>query len=86
MPVPNRPNDSPVPSDSSNRETPKRGGFGAFSAMYRARWAMSYPNLHRAWPTDGNALPLALPHAVDAEPMPALSAPRRDAPNDDEHT
>ena len=85
MPVPNRPNDSPVPSDS-NRDTPKRGGFGEFSAMYRARWALSHPNMHRPWPADGNVLPLALPTAADAAPMPALSAPSRDVPNDHERT
>ena len=80
MSAPNQSNDPPVPSDASGRETPKRGGFGEFSATYRARWAMSHPNMVRQWPGD-TELPLTLPDAGDPEPIPAVSAPGRAVPN-----
>ena len=83
MSVPDRSKDPHVPSDASGPNTPKRGGFGEFSAMYRARWAMSHPNMLRQWPGD-SALPLALPNA--AEPIPAVIAPGREMPNDGEQT
>ena len=83
MSVPDRPIDTHIPQDSSERDTSKRGGFGQFSAMYRARWAMSHPNMRRQWPGDTEALPLplALPNAADPEPIPAVSAPGRTMPN-----
>jgi hypothetical protein len=83
MSVPDRSNDTHLPSESSDPDTPKRGGFGEFSAMYRARWALSHPTMHRPWPAEGHALPLALPDAA-AEPTLAVIAPRRDVPNGDE--
>ncbi|MDF2770585.1 MAG: hypothetical protein K0S86_78 [Geminicoccaceae bacterium] len=85
MSVPDRSNDSPLPPHSSVRNTPKRGGFGEFSALYRARWAMSHPDMRREWPGDGEARPLALPGVADPEPIPTMSAPRRGAPNGDEY-
>jgi len=81
MSAPNRSNDSHVPSDSSDRNTPKRGGFGEFSAMYRTRWAMSHPTMLRQWAADRELLPLALPDAAAQDPIPAVSAPGRDVPN-----
>ena len=81
MSVPNRSNDSHVPSDSSAHDTPTGGGIGAFAAAYRARWAMSHPNMRRQWPADIGPLPLAPSGAAAQEPIPALSAPGRDRPN-----
>jgi hypothetical protein len=86
MSVPDRPTDSRAAQKSSEPGAPKRGGFGEFSALYRARWATSHPNMRRQWPGDSAALPLALPSAADPQPIPVLSAPRRHAPNADEST
>jgi len=81
MSVPDRSNNTHVPAESSDHDTPKRSGFGQFSAMYRTRWAMSHPNMRRQWPGDSEPLPLALPGAADPEPIPAVSAPSRNVPN-----
>ena len=86
MSVPaDRSNDSPLPPDSSDRKTPKRGGFGEFSALYRARWAMSHPNMRRQWAAESEALPLAPLFVAEPEPIPVLSAPGRDVPTGDGH-
>jgi len=47
------------------------GGFGAFSAMYRARWALNRAPMRRLWPGDNEAQPPALPSAPDVEPESA---------------
>jgi hypothetical protein len=84
MSIPDRSNDTHVPAESSDHDTPKRSGFGEFSAMYRTRWAMSHPNMRGPWPAEGHALPLALPDAAAAEPTLPVIAPRRNVPNGDE--
>ena len=37
-----------LPSSMAH-DKPKPGGFGKFSAMYRARWSLSYPNMRARW-------------------------------------
>jgi len=64
----NEPQAPQVPQRSSERDTPRMGGFGAFSAMYRARWALNHPTIRRLWPGDNEAQPPALPGAPDVEP------------------
>lgn len=68
MSAPERSNEPQGPQRSSEHDTPRMGGFGAFSAMYRARWALNHPSMHRRWPGDNEAQPPALPGAPDVEP------------------
>jgi hypothetical protein len=71
MSAPERSNEPQAPQRSSEYDTPRTGGFGAFSAVYRARWALNHPSMHRLWPGDNEAQPPALPGAPDAEPESA---------------
>ena len=68
MSAPERSNAPQAPQHSSERDTPSAGGFGAFSALYRARWALNHPRVRRLWPGDNEAQPPALPGAPDVEP------------------
>ena len=72
------PGESHVPSE---REAPKPGGFGAFSAVYRARWALNHPNMHRQWPGDVTAIALALPGAPHPERDLVAGTRNHDTPN-----
>jgi hypothetical protein len=68
MSAPARSNEPQAPQRSSERDTPRTGGFVAFSALYRARWALNHPSMRRLWPGDNEAQPPALPDAPDVEP------------------
>ncbi len=68
MSAPERSNEPQAPQRSSDHDTLRPGGFGAFSAMYRARWALNHPSMRRLWPGDNEAQPPALPGAPDVEP------------------
>jgi len=68
MSAPERSNAPQAPQHSSERDTPSMGGFGAFYALYRARWALNHPRMRRLWPGDNEAQPPALPGAPDVEP------------------
>ena len=49
---PTRPNGPQDPPGSSEQERPVARGFGEFSGAYRARWALSHPDMQRRWPAD----------------------------------
>jgi hypothetical protein len=68
MSTPERSNEPQAPQRSSEHDTLRPGGFGAFSSMYRARWALNHPSMRRLWPGDNEAQPPALPGAPDVEP------------------
>ena len=68
MSAPERSNEAQGPQRSSEHDTARTVGFGAFSAMYRARWALNHPRMRRLWPGDNEAQPPALPGAPDLEP------------------
>ena len=50
---PTRPNESQDPPGSSEHERPVARGFGEFSGAYRARWALSHPDMQKRWPPAG---------------------------------
>jgi hypothetical protein len=68
MVAPKRSNELQEPQRSSKHDAPKRGGFGEFSGVYRARWASNHPRMRRLWPGDIEAQPPALPGAPGVEP------------------
>ena len=68
MSGPERSNEPQAPQRSSEHDTRRPGGFGAFSSIYRARWALNHPSMRRLWPGDNEAQPPALPGAPDVEP------------------
>ncbi len=49
---PDRSNEPQDPPGSSEHERPVARGFGEFSGAYRARWALSHPDMQRRWPAD----------------------------------
>ena len=55
-----------APERSNAPQAPQ--GFGAFSALYRARWASNHPRMRRLWPGDNEAQPPAPPGEPDVEP------------------
>ena len=63
-----RSRESQTPQRSSDNDTLRPGGFGEFSAMYRARWSLNHPRMRRLWPGDNEAQPAALPGAPDVDP------------------
>lgn len=71
MSAPERSNEPQAPQRSSEHDTPRPGGFGAFSATYRARWALNHPRMRRLWPGDNEDQPPALPDAPNVEPESA---------------
>ena len=71
MSAPERSTEPQAPQRSSEHDTPRPGGFGAFSATYRARWALNHPRMRRLWPGDNEAQPPALPDAPNVEPESA---------------
>jgi hypothetical protein len=68
MSAPERSNEPQAPHRLSEHATRGRGGFGAFSAKYRARWASDHPTMRRRWPGDNETAPPALPCVPDVEP------------------
>lgn len=83
MPDPERSDEPRRPREPSEHERPTPRGFGEFSGAYRARWALSHPDMNRQWPADQNSepRPSALPDAEGAtEPGAAtvrVESPRR---------
>ena len=62
----------PTAPDPSATAAPSKGGFGAFSEVYRARWAANHPYMRPRGPatsTDGAP-----------EPPPPSSAPEKKSP------
>jgi hypothetical protein len=58
--------------DASPPARPKKGGFGEFAEVYRARWAANHPKMRRREPTEAT------------EPMPAPpQGPAEKTPRDD---
>ena len=47
---------------------PKKGGFGAFAEVYRARWAANHPNMRRREPT--TATDAAAPESTTKDATP----------------
>ena len=69
---PTRPNEPQDASGSSEHERPVARGFGEFSGAYRARWALSHPDMQRRWPADreSESQLRALPSASGADQRP----------------
>lgn len=57
--------------DESPTPEPRKGGFGAFGDVYRARWATNHPNMRRwEYGKTPDTTPVAPPAAAPAEEAP----------------
>jgi len=50
--------ESAASKSSTEQEPSGPRGFGEFSGAYRARWALSHPDMRRQWPADKNPSPV----------------------------
>ena len=71
-----------APPGSSEHERPVAQGFGEFSGAYRARWALSHPDMQRRWPADrGSEFQLrVLPEVMDADERPEAETSSGETP------
>jgi hypothetical protein len=70
---------------STEQERVGPRGFGEFSGAYRARWALSHPDMCRQWPADRNP-PSALATGGEATHIarpPVTKTPDSDTPASD---
>jgi len=79
------PTRSNVPQDapgSSEHERPAARGFGEFSGAYRARWALSHPDMQRRWPADRDSgfHLRVLPRALGADERPEAQTSSGETP------
>jgi hypothetical protein len=81
---PTRPNESQDPPGSSEHERPVPRGFGEFSGAYRARWALSHPDMQKRWPPSGrdseSQLRAALAGAQGVDERPEAETSSGDTP------
>lgn len=81
---PTRPNESQDPPGSSELERPAARGFGEFSGAYRARWALSHPDMQKRWPPAGrdseSCLHAALAGAQGVDERPDAETSSGDTP------
>jgi hypothetical protein len=79
-----RPNESQDPPGSSEQERPVARGFGEFSGAYRARWALSHPDMQKRWPPAGrdseSQLRAAVASAQSVDERPETETSSGDTP------
>jgi len=79
------PTRSKVPKDppgSSEHERPVAQGFGEFSGAYRARWALSHPDMQRRWSADKDSdfQLRVLPGVMNADERPEAETSSGETP------
>ena len=81
---PTRPNEPLGPTGSGEQERPVARGFGEFSGAYRARWALSHPDMQKRWPPAGrdseSQLRAALAGAQSVDERPEAETISGDTP------
>ena len=79
---PTRSNVPKDPPGSSEHERPAARGFGELSGAYRARWALSHPDMQTRWPADRHSEShlRVLPRALGADEQPEAETSSGDTP------
>jgi hypothetical protein len=79
---PKRSREPQDPPSSGDDARPVARRFGEFSGAYRARWALSHPDMQRRWPTDRDSESQlrALPSALGADQRPEAETSSGDTP------
>ena len=79
---PTRSNVPQTPPGSSERERPVARGFGEFSGAYRARWALSHPDMQRRWSAHRDSDPQlrVVPGALGPDERPEAETSSGDTP------